>query len=154
MLLRKLFSVPGFTIAQGKLCSASPLTTRLWLTKCPDWSNFHNLHYHHLSLCACVLAKSLQSCLTLCDPMDRSPPGSFVHGDFPGKNTGVGCHALLQGIFPTQGLNPCLLMLLRCRQILHCWATREAYNRHFRKQQIWAKLFRFGQCHTDVGKED
>ena len=40
------------------------------------------------------------------DPMDRSPPGSSVHGDSPGKNTGVDCHALLQGIFPTQGLNP------------------------------------------------
>ena len=52
-----------------------------------------------------VRAKSLQSCLTLCDPMNRSPPGSSVCGDSPGKNTGVGCHALLQGIFPTQGLN-------------------------------------------------
>jgi len=38
--------------------------------------------------------------------MDCSPPGSSVHGDFPGKNTGVSCHALLKGIFPTQGLNP------------------------------------------------
>ena len=37
-----------------------------------------------------------QSCLTLCDPMDCSLPGSSVHGDSPGKNTGVGCHALLQ----------------------------------------------------------
>ena len=41
-----------------------------------------------------------------------SPPGSSVHGDPPGKNTGVGCHALLQGIFPTQGLNPHLSYLL------------------------------------------
>ena len=41
-----------------------------------------------------------------CDPMDCSLPGHSVHGDSPGKNTGVGCHALLQGIFPTQGLNP------------------------------------------------
>ena len=47
-----------------------------------------------------------QSCPTFCDPMDCSPPGSSVHGDPPGKNTGVGCHALLQEIFPTQGLNP------------------------------------------------
>ena len=53
-----------------------------------------------------------QVCLTLCDPTDCSPPGSSVHGDCPGKNTGVGCHALLQGIFLTQGLNPCLLYLL------------------------------------------
>ena len=37
--------------------------------------------------------------------------------DSPGKNTGVGCHALLQGIFPTQGLNP---GLPHCRQILYC----------------------------------
>ena len=44
-----------------------------------------------------------QLCPTLCNPMDCSPPGSSVHGDSPGKNTGVGCHALLQGIFPTQG---------------------------------------------------
>ena len=57
-------------------------------------------------------------CLTLCDPTDCSLPGSSVHGIFSGKNTGVGCHFLLQGIFLTQGLNPCLLCLLNCRQIL------------------------------------
>ena len=44
--------------------------------------------------------------------MDCSPPGSSVHGNSPGKNTGVGCHALLQGIFLTQGLNLSLLCLL------------------------------------------
>ena len=47
-----------------------------------------------------------QSCLTLFDPIDCSLPGSSVHGDSPGKNIGVGCHALLQGIFATQGSNP------------------------------------------------
>ena len=52
----------------------------------------------------CVLAKSFQSCPTLCNPMDCSPPSSSVHG-----NTGVGCHALLQGILPTQGLRLRLL---------------------------------------------
>ena len=45
-----------------------------------------------------------QSYLTLFDPMDHS----LGLWDFPGKNTGVGCHSLLQGIFPTQGLNPTL----------------------------------------------
>ena len=50
------------------------------------------------------------------EPMEYSPLGSSVHGDSSGKNTGVGCHALLQGIFPTQGLN---LGLLHCRQILY-----------------------------------
>ena len=49
-----------------------------------------------------VLCFVTQSCPTLCNPMDGSPPGSSVHGDSPGKNIGVGCHALLQGIFPTQ----------------------------------------------------
>ena len=63
-----------------------------------------------------VLCLVAQSCLTLCDPMDCSQPGSSAHGDSPGKNTGVGCHALLQGIFPTQGSNPCLLY---CRWILY-----------------------------------
>ena len=42
--------------------------------------------------------------------------GTSVHGDSPGKNTGVGCHALLQGIFPNQGSNP---GLPHCRQILY-----------------------------------
>ena len=41
--------------------------------------------------------------------------------DSPGQNTGVGCHALLQGIFPTWGTNPHLLQLLTCRWILYCW---------------------------------
>ena len=45
----------------------------------------------------------------LCDTMDSSPPGSFVHGDSPGKSSGVCCIVLLQGIFLTQGLNLCLL---------------------------------------------
>ena len=41
-------------------------------------------------------AKSLQLCLTLCNPRDDSPPGYPVYRDSPGKNTGVGCHFLLQ----------------------------------------------------------
>ena len=44
---------------------------------------------------AAAAAKSRQSCLTLCDPTDGSPPGSHPW-DSPGKNTGVGCHFLLQ----------------------------------------------------------
>ena len=51
------------------------------------------------AFCVCLVA---QSCLTLCNPMDCSPPGSFVHGDSPGKNTGVGCHVLL----PNPGIEP------------------------------------------------
>ena len=58
-----------------------------------------------------------QSCSTLCDSMDSSLPDSSVHGDSLGKNIGVGCHTLLQGIFMTQGSNP---GLLHCRQIYYC----------------------------------
>ena len=54
--------------------------------------------------------------LTSCDPVDCSPPGSSVHGDSAGKNIGVGCRALLQGILPTQRLNP---GLLHCRWTLY-----------------------------------
>ena len=63
-----------------------------------------------------VLCLVTQLCLTLCDSMDCSPPGSSVHGDSPGNNTEVGCHALLQGIFPIQGLKP---GLPHCRRILY-----------------------------------
>ena len=61
-----------------------------------------------------MFTKSLQSCPTLCDPMDYNP--ASVHRILQAKNTGVGCHALLQGIFPTQGSNP---GLLHCKQILY-----------------------------------
>ena len=64
-----------------------------------------------------------QLCLTLCDPMDCSLPGSSVHGDSPSKNAGVGCHALLHGIFPTQGLNP---GLLHCMWILYHLSHQES----------------------------
>ena len=55
-----------------------------------------------------MCAKLLQLCLTLCNPMDYSRPGFFVHEDSPGKNTGVGCHALLQGDLPSPRIEPAL----------------------------------------------
>ena len=55
--------------------------------------------------------KAFQSCLTLCNSIDCSPPSSSVHGIFLAR-TAMGCHFLLQGIFPTQGLNLHLLCLL------------------------------------------
>ena len=73
------------------------------------------------SNCA-VLCLVAQSFLTLCNPMDCSPWGPCIHGDFPSKNTGVDFHALFQGIFPTQGSNP---GLPHCRYFTIC-ATREA----------------------------
>ena len=55
-----------------------------------------------------------QLCPILCEPME--PARLLCPWDSPGKNTGEGCHSLLQGIFSTQGLNP---GLLHCRQILY-----------------------------------
>ena len=52
-----------------------------------------------------VLCLVAQTCLTLCDRMDCSLPGSSVRGDSPGKNTGVGCHAPLQYIFNRMAYN-------------------------------------------------
>ena len=63
--------------------------------------------------------KSFQLPLTLCNPINCNLPGSSVHGDSPGKNIGMSCHALLQGIFLTQGSNSCLLYLLHCGWILY-----------------------------------
>ena len=61
--------------------------------------------------------------------MACSPPGSSVHGGSPGKNTGVTCHALLQGIFPTQGSTQVSLI---AGGFFTNWATREAQEAHFR----------------------
>ena len=68
-----------------------------------------NLSLFPLVSCCCSITQSHAS---LCDPVDCSLPGSSVHGDSPGRNTGVGCHFLLQRIFSTQGLNLHLLRLL------------------------------------------
>ena len=63
-------------------------------------------HSFSITGCCCLVV----SCVRLFyDLMDCGLPGSSVHEDSPGKNTGVGCHFLLQGSFPTQGSNPGLL---------------------------------------------
>ena len=61
----------------------------------------------------CLVA---HSCPALCNPIDCSLPGSSAHGISLGKNTGVDCHTLLQGIFLTWESN---WGLLHCRQILY-----------------------------------
>ena len=79
-------------------------------------------HHPHLSLLRLlgnqveIVCASSLSQVRLCNPMDCSPLGSSVHGSSLGKNTGVGCHALFQGIFPTQGSNT---GLPHCRWVLY-----------------------------------
>ena len=94
--------LPGLS-APGGWWSYSVYSTvpKLW-DRMPDdlrWSWYNN---NRINVCV----KLLQSCPALCNPMD-------CPWDSPGKNTGVGCHALLQGIFPTEGLNPSLFFLLQ-----------------------------------------
>ena len=101
----------------------------------------HSLLFHLRSFCldpfSFLCAKSLQSCPTLCDSMDHSPPGSCPW-DCPGKNTEVGCHALLQRIFPTQGSNPCLLSLLHW--VLYHFTTWGSPNDYSTKRlQLYQK---------------
>ena len=90
-----------------------------------------------------VLCLVTQSCPTLCDLMDCSPPGSSVHRDSPGKNTGVGCEVLLQGILPTQGSNP---GLSHCRQILHCLSHQGSHLGSPKQQMAWgiSRAFIYG----------
>ena len=99
------------------------------------WCNVSNFCYNNLNLniIFCYITPGQTVFLNLClvtlscpnslQPHDCSPASSFVHGDSPGKNTRVGCHTILQEIFPTQGLNP---RLLHWRKILYR-ANREAH---------------------------
>ena len=67
-------------------------------------------------LCVPVLRSSVLS--DSVQPYERSPPGPSVHGDSPDKNTGAGCHFLLQGILPT-GMEPTSLVSCIDRQVLY-----------------------------------
>ena len=60
----------------------------------------------HIGVYVCA-----QSCPNLCDPVNCNSPGISWPWDCSGQNTGVGCHFLLQGIFPIQGSNLSLLLL-------------------------------------------
>ena len=86
-----------------------------------------------------------KSCLILWDSMDCSQPGSSVHGDSPGKNTGVGCHFLFQGIFPTQGPN---LDLLHCRWILYC-LSHQGSPLEVCKPAVWRPCFRLSHMRAE-----
>ena len=81
-------------------------------------------------MCSVVLL-----CSTLCEPVDCTLPGSSAHVIFSGKNTGVGCHFLLQGIFLTQESSP---GLLHCRQILYqlSYSPGYIYSMQVKKQQL------------------
>ena len=74
-----------------------------------------------LCVCVCVFVQSLQLCLTLCHPVDCSPPGSSVHG-IPRARILEWVAMPPPGDLPDPGTN---LHLLHCRWILYRWATGE-----------------------------
>ena len=86
----------------GGECAGEWLLVSVWLSPFPVPLKLSQHCYS--ALCVCSVP---QLCLTLCDPMDCSPPVSSVHAILA-RNTGVGFHFLLQGIFLTPGSNPCL----------------------------------------------
>ena len=98
------------------LQSSSDLPLFYFLGLFPSLSSSH----HHSGFLFPILSESeneiIQLCPILCDPTELQPTRLLHPWNFLGKNTGVGCHFLLQGIFPAQGLN---LGLPHCRQMLY-----------------------------------
>ena len=88
----------------------------------PIWNSVTWRFYEAMPLLLCLAA---QSCPTLCNPMDCSPPGSSVHGDSPGKSTGVSCHALLQR--SSQPRDWTQVSHITCR-FFTIWTMREAHK--------------------------
>ena len=90
----------------------------------------------------CMHAHLLQCCPTLCNTMDCSPSGSFVDRIFPGKNTGVGYHALLQGI----------LLTPHCRLIDSLWLSHQGSpQKNYNVSQI--NNFKFSNSHILKSKK-
>ena len=156
---RGFYVIVGFqwpcpsTLISGSLSAAyirKIKTVRVHMYRCPSVFEKKDFDFSHFcsgltpSFARCDVCPSVhaQSCLTLCNCVDCSPPGSSVHGKFQirilewkkkKKNTGVGCHFLLQGIFPTQGSNPCLLVSCVSyigRRVLYHWASWEVPVRY------------------------
>ena len=105
------------------------LNTQVWKMHGENiWNlfSFPSKCFAILCVHACLVA---QPCPTLYDPMDCSLPGSSVHGDSPGKNTGVGRHAFLQGIFPTQDWTLVSYVSCTSRWVLYHCVTWEAQQK-------------------------
>jgi len=83
-----------------------PHQGRLWQSRHPGDGLTHSPLSTRPQRHKCTCAKSIQSCPTLCDPIDWSPPGSSVHRILQARIVEWVAHFLLQGIFLTQGLNP------------------------------------------------
>ena len=99
----------------GSRCSSPRLAFPGLQPQTSDWAVWEIPNQNHQAMLMCsVMSYSLPPCGLLC-PRDS-----------PGKNTGVGCHSLLQGILPTQGLKLHLFHCLHCRWTLYLLSHRES----------------------------
>ena len=103
------------------------------------------------SVCATALAiKAVHACSAASVMSDPLRPHGLKSTrilcpwNSPGKNTGVGCHALLWGVFPTQGLNPGLPC---CKWILYVWATKEAPKDRY----CWINMYKVSRILKFIG---
>ena len=90
------------------------------VTRAQDYRSPFQNSFHFAMLWLNVCVSVLSRVQLFCNPMNCSPPDFSGNPlDFPGKNTGVGCRFLFQGIFLTQGSNSCLLHILRLNKYLY-----------------------------------
>ena len=92
------------------------------VSELPPFARLNSIPLYILPMCSDAKSRP-----TLCNPIRLKPARLLCPWDSPGKNTGVGCHFFLQGIFPTQGSNPRLLRFLQWQAILYSWDTWEAH---------------------------
>ena len=164
------FSVYLFLFCMGTLISDLESRSIMKVFSCVDGSLYHFFYeqtqagitcfsmllmFHHrvssfedqkkLTLktyCVCVRSVTAVVSASLQTP-GLSLPGTYVHGNSPGKNTGMGCHSIIQGIFPVQGLNP---HFLHCRQILYLLSHQgslRTYQCHLKDDSSHHTAFQF-----------
>ena len=118
---------PPFAYFQHSSPRMTNMASMILISRGPEYKNNPLILSYCVHVCACSLDQLHR---TLCEPMDYSPSGSTV--------TGVGCHFLLRGIFPTQGSNLHLLCLLHSRWLLyplsHCGSPVWVWS-------IWGFIF-------------
>ena len=123
------------SLSEFSTVSCDPHSQSLWHSQ-QSRNRCHLLKSHKISIKCDVLCLVTQLCLTLCKSMDCSPPGFSVHGDSPGKNTGMGCHASSRrsSQLRDQTHVPCA-----SRWILNHWTPRKVPSFLFEIRGSWKK---------------
>ena len=136
-----LFNVDSFSLGRWKIqeTNGGESSTARWMYLVHWTVELNMVKTVHFILCDFCCFLVIKSCLTLLRPHGLQPARLLCPWDFPGKNTGVGFHALLQGIFPIQGSS---LHLLHCSCIGRRFFTTEP------PEKIWCDF-----CHQKKKKK-